>query len=285
MAEILITGSKGEEVRRLQVNLNAAIGKRYGYLVSDGTFGPRTKAAVEYFQRHFRLRKIDGKVGPVTRAALATRILLLQGQMTRNVSPPPGPPDPPGPPKPPSPPAPSPVASAKPPSPFLIQLQPAVGLTPPPFLATGAKPASSVMAGQLAMGIVYRTAPEGPHWEFGGAFQPSFNSQNSSTDPRYTLQLQGSVAYADPFGKTDPFHAQLFSQVILLQNLAPSSTAVGVQLGGQLSVDIIDDKWSLFAQGALVGQWTLHDDSGGQTGQLLFGPQFTLGTTIQWGGK
>lgn len=27
----------------------------------------------------------------------------------------------------------------------------------------------------------------------------------------------------------------------------------------------------------------LHDDSGGQTGDLLFGPGIALGTTIQWG--
>ena len=136
-----------------------------------------------------------------------------------------------------------------------------------------------LVAGQLAVGIVYRTASDGPHWEFGGAFQPSFNSRNQPTDPRYTLQLQGSVAYADPWS-AGRFHTSLFAQVVGLQNLAPASTIVGLQLGGQLSVDIIADRWSLFTQAAVAGQWTLHD-SGGPPGLLQFGPQFTvLGTTI-----
>src|SRR5262249_32631894 len=103
MQEILRQGSRGEEVRRLQVNLNAAIGKRYGLLVTDGRFGPLTKQAVERFQKEFRLKKVDGIVGPETRAALATRAVIIQGEMSRDASPPPGPPSPPTPPGPPKP--------------------------------------------------------------------------------------------------------------------------------------------------------------------------------------
>ncbi len=281
MPTTLRLGSQGEEVRRLQVNLNAAIGDRYGMLETDGKFGRHTKDAVEHFQRDFRLKSIDGVVGPETRGALATRVLLIEGKMTRAAAP--APPAP-APPTPPTPPAPSPVPPVVAPArPFLLLLQPAFGLTPPPFLASGTAPGSSTVAGQLAIGIVYRTASGGPHWEFGGAFQPSLNSTNSASDPRYTLQLQGSAAYADPWSK-GRFHTQLFSQVVLLQNLDPASTVVGLQLGGQLSVDIIEDRWSLFMQGVLAGQWVLHADSGGQSGQLLFGPQVTvIGTTIQWG--
>jgi peptidoglycan hydrolase-like protein with peptidoglycan-binding domain len=284
MADILREGSHGEEVRRLQVNLNAAIGKRYGLLVPDGKFGRLTKLAVERFQKDFRLKWVDGIVGPETRAALATRVLMIQGEITRTSPTPPSPPKPrPAPPKPPAPPGPPTPTPAAPARPFLIQLQPAFGLTPPPFVAS-APGQKSIVTGQLALGIVYRTASEGPHWEFGTILQPAFNSQNSSTDPRYTLQLQGSVAYADPFPGKGRFHTQLFSQVVLMQNFSPSSTVVGLQLGGQVSVDIINDRWSLFVQGVLAGQWTLHGDGGGQAGQLQFGPQFTLlGTTIQWG--
>ena len=43
-----------------------------------------------------------------------------------------------------------------------------------------------------------------------GAFQPSFNSRNQTTDPRYTLQLQGSVAYAAPWS-AGRFHTSLFA--------------------------------------------------------------------------
>jgi putative peptidoglycan binding protein len=293
MADILMEGSHGEEVRRLQVNLNAAIGKRYGLLVPDGKFGRLTKLAVERFQKDFKLKRsevpgqpgrFDGIVGPETRAALATRVLIIQGEITRTSPPPPSPPNPhpapPKPPAPPGPPTPTPIAPARP---FLIQLQPAFGLTPPPFVTRPPAPPGqkSIVTGQLALGIVYRTASEGPHWEFGTILQPAFNSQNSSTDPRYTLQLQGSAAYADPFLAKGRFHTQLFGQVVLMQNFSPSSTVVGVQLGGQVSVDIINDRWSLFVQGVLAGQWTLCGDS---AGQLQFGPQFTLlGTTVQWG--
>lgn len=297
MAEILRLGSRGEEVRRLQRNLNAAIGRRGGSLVRDGVFGPLTKQAVERYQRDFRLRSVDGIVGPETRNALATRVLIFEGTMSRNDAVPasnpptvnqPGPA--PTPPPPNTTPAPG-STPAAPASPFLIQLQPAFGLTPPPFASRSPAPPppppgsptpGTVVAGQVAIGIVYRTASEGPHWEFGGALQPSFNSRSQPTDPRYTLQLQGSVAYADPVS-VGRFHTALFGQVVGVQNFAPASTILGVQFGIQVSVDIIADRWSLFSQGVLAGQWMLHD-SGGPAGQLQFGPQFTvLGTTIQWG--
>jgi len=291
MPEVLRQGSRGEEVRRLQKNLNAAIGRRYGTIAADGIFGPRTKQAVERYQKDFQLKAVDGIVGPETRTALATRVLIIEGTMSRsNSSPAPNPAAQTATPAPVTAPTPiGPQQSTDPPaSPFLLQLQPAFGVTPPPFASRSPAPTppgpapSTIIAGQLALGIVYRTASEGPHWEFGGAFQPSFNSRNQPTDPRYTLQLQGSVAYADPLS-AGRFHTSLFAQVVGLQNFAPASTILGLQFGGQISVDIIADRWSLFSQAALAGQWTLHD-SGGPPGLLQFGPQFTvLGTTIQWG--
>ncbi len=66
--ELLRFGSRGEGVKWLQWYLN-----RLGYLDTpseiDGIFGSRTQAAVESFQRDIGLR-VDGLVGPVTRAAL-----------------------------------------------------------------------------------------------------------------------------------------------------------------------------------------------------------------------
>jgi hypothetical protein len=228
------------------------------------------------------LKLIDGKVGDETRKALAMRVLVIEGSISRNPNPIPRPA--------PKPPQPRPTVTPVVPSPtpankhWLFQAQPAAGLTPPPFFSTGG-PSASVLTGQVAFGIVYRTASEGPHWEFGGAFQPSFNSQNSPTDPRYTLQLQGSVTYADPYSR-GRFHTALFGQVLLLTNLAPASFAGGVQVGGQISLDIIEDKWNIFSQAGvqLAGQWTLcGGQPGGCAGQLTFGPVFTvLGTTIQW---
>ena len=186
MAELLRQGSRGEEVRRLQKNLNAAVGRRYGAIAVDGIFGPRTKQAVERYQKDFRLKSVDGIVGPETRNALATRVVILTGSMSRAMSPPSPNPSAQTVPTPPVMPS-TPQQPASPPaSPFLVQLQPALGLTPPPFLSRPKQPGPtppSIVAGQLAFGIVYRTAPEGPHWEFGGAFQPSFNSRNQPTDP------------------------------------------------------------------------------------------------------
>jgi hypothetical protein len=283
MAEILRQGSRGEEVRRLQVNLNAAIGQRYGKLTPDGRFGPLTKVAVERYQRDFKLKSIDGVVGPETRQALATRVLIIEGTMSRTEALPTPPPQPTPSPQPPTP-ATQPTQPA-PASHWLLQLQPGFGLTPKPFAfssPSGSAPPGTTVAGQLAIGIVYRTATEGPHWEFGGAFQPSFNSLSQPSDPRYTLGLQGSATYADPLS-VGRFHTALFGQVVLLQNVNPDSVVLGAQLGVQVSVDIIADRWNLFSQGVVAGQWTLHD-GGGPAGQLQLGPQFTLlGTTIQWG--
>ena len=213
-------GSYGEEVRRLQVNLNAAIGKRYGLLKEDKKFGPRTKRAVEFFQKEFRLKKVDGKVGPETRAALATRVLIIEGEITRvTAPPPPGPPSPPPrplPPKPPTPPGPSPSPPAAPASPFLLQLLPAVGLIPPPFLVSkGAAPNASTVAGQLAMGIVHRTAfgrsPLGVRWFFSTQLQqckhlhgsPLYTTvarQHRLCRPLEQRPLPHAIVWPGPFG-------------------------------------------------------------------------------------
>ncbi len=168
MSEVLRQGSRGEEVRRLQRNLNAAIGRRYGTIAADGIFGPRTKQAVERYQKDFQLKSVDGIVGPETRNALATRVLIIEGTMSRS-SPSPSPSASPNPAvqtaTAPSVSAPTPVGpqpTSPPESPFLIQLQPAFGLTPPPFASRSPAPTppgpapSTIVAGQLALGIVYR---------------------------------------------------------------------------------------------------------------------------------
>lgn len=49
-------GDRGDAVLALQGMLNL-----YGYgIEADGSFGPRTKAVVEAFQRHFRQARVDG---------------------------------------------------------------------------------------------------------------------------------------------------------------------------------------------------------------------------------
>jgi len=298
MAELLLIGSRGEEVRRLQRNLNAALAGQVVLVdghnaipleTQTGIFGKRTKAAVERFQKDYQLKLVDGKVGDETRKALAMRVLVVHGSVTRNANPSPSPgPTPPPKPTPPKPaptppPAPQPAPSSSPANKksWLFQAQPALGITPPPFFSTGSGSGPSILQGQVALGFVYRTASEGPHWEFGIAGQPSVNTTNSPTDPHYTLQLQGSVTYADPY-RRGRFHTALYGQVLAISNFSPTSLAFGAQLGAQISFDIIDDKWNIYSQAGVqaLGQWNLYGPGGGE---FNFGPVFTiLGTTIQW---
>jgi len=67
-------GSKGEAVKVLQDRLNK-LGYNAGEL--DGSFGPQTEAAVKAFQRDHKLEQ-DGRVGPLTRAALEKAVERLK---------------------------------------------------------------------------------------------------------------------------------------------------------------------------------------------------------------
>lgn len=62
----LKTGSRGDEVTKIQQQLSAA-GFDPGPI--DGIFGPKTDAAVKAFQSQYA-PPVDGIVGPITRAAL-----------------------------------------------------------------------------------------------------------------------------------------------------------------------------------------------------------------------
>ena len=66
LAAVLELGSKGGDVTKVQQKLI-----QWGYLKgsADGSYGPKTKAAVELFQRRNGLA-VDGRVGPKTAAAM-----------------------------------------------------------------------------------------------------------------------------------------------------------------------------------------------------------------------
>ena len=67
-SSVLKKGSKGEAVKTLQRNLNAAIGAG---LSVDGIFGPSCYAAVKSFQSRYGL-SVDGIAGPATQRKLAS---------------------------------------------------------------------------------------------------------------------------------------------------------------------------------------------------------------------
>ena len=69
-SSVLKKGSKGEAVKTLQRNLNAAIGTG---LSVDGIFGPSCYAAVRSFQSRYGL-SVDGIAGPATQRKLASVI-------------------------------------------------------------------------------------------------------------------------------------------------------------------------------------------------------------------
>jgi len=62
-------GLKGDDVARLQRELKRIFPAYAGKLKVDGSFGPKTLAAVRMFQARARLTR-DGRVGPKTRAKL-----------------------------------------------------------------------------------------------------------------------------------------------------------------------------------------------------------------------
>jgi len=289
-------GDRGEEVRRLQHNLNEALGDRFVPLVESGIFDTETEAAVRKFQQLFKLRFIDGIVGRETRRALATRVLIISGDINYKPSVAPnssGPPQKVNPPAPPETPSKGGTESdvplkdgEKPKSAWLIQAQaPVLLLTPPPFYfydpKHGPKPNSNIYSAGASLGFVFQTATSGPNWQFGGSGQFVFNSYKQATDPRYTLQLQGQVTYADPkWLSGGRFHSAIFGQVAGSFNYTPNYRVVGAGLGLQAGVDITKDgQFNLFGQGVLAGQWTL---DGPGKGQFQLSPGFTVGLIIQW---
>ena len=70
LAAVLELGSKGSDVTKVQKKLI-----QWGYLKgsADGSYGPKTKAAVESFQRKNGLT-VDGRVGPKTAAAMGVTL-------------------------------------------------------------------------------------------------------------------------------------------------------------------------------------------------------------------
>lgn len=283
MAKTLRRGSSGPEVRALQHALNA---RPYLTVAEDGVFGPLTEQAVKLFQRRVRLTA-DGVVGPKTDALLWTRVV----DANVNVTTPLGlirPPPPPTGTRPPTqvkPPPPS--RSGAPPAGgagFVQQVSLGGQVALAPWLVVPSAPAGAaagpIWSGTISYALVYRTKSEGSHVEL--ALNPQFavNSRVQSTDPRFTLQVNGQVTFADlvapgRFHLVSPF----FQATALLATTRGSSFGAGGAIGNQVSFDLISDRLQITLQGAVGAQWS---NLGTPGASFSVGGQAAVGTTVQF---
>lgn len=291
MTNYLVRGSTGPQVAKLQKVLNQRIRNPQLRIPEHqfGVFGPKTDAAVRDFQ-HCNKLKVDGIVGPRTWNALLCRVIFFHGTVKRKVptiKTPGTPPSGVGHQGPSFSGAPQGAAAAQP-APAstgsrVIQIQPGGQYAAQPWLFTGPRgstPPGAIWSGQVQIGLVYRTSDKSPHIEFGPNLQFGVNTQSHPDDPRYTVQGNLQLTFAD---LVDPkFHDRLhlvspFLQASAVQNLDPATFALGVSAGNQVSLDLTQDgMFNIFVQTSLAAQWNLSN------GQFTLGPQGILGGTVQW---
>jgi peptidoglycan hydrolase-like protein with peptidoglycan-binding domain len=283
MIKTLRRGSSGPAVRALQHALNA---RPYVTVAEDGVFGPLTEAAVKLFQSRVRLNA-DGIVGPKTDALLWTRVVSANVNVTTPLGltrplPPPAGTRAPIPVKPPPP-----SRTGAPPASgagFVQQVSIGGQVALAPWLVVPSAPAGAaagpIWSGTISYALVYRTKSEGPHVEL--ALNPQFavNSRVQSTDPRFTLQVNGQVTFADlvapgRFHLVSPF----FQLTALLAATPGSSFGAGGVIGNQVSFDLISDRLQITLQGGIGAQWS---NLGTPGASFSVGGQAAIGTTVQF---
>jgi len=248
---ILKRGSSGPEVRALQHALNA---RPYLHLKEDGIYGAQTESAVREFQRRVRLTP-DGIYGPKTEALLWTRVVqaevVHQVPLNSKVAAAPSP-------APMSAPAPAPSSGG---AGIVHQVSVGSQVTLTPWLVRPlpppGTPSGAIWSGVVSYSLVYRTASQGPHVELALNPQILINSRVQSTDPRWGMQLNGQVTFADLVA---PGRFHLISPY--LQATAAGSFGPGAGFGGgfaignQISFDLIPDRLQIQLQGNVGAQWS-----------------------------
>lgn len=275
-------------MRALQHALNA---RPYINIAEDGVFGPQTENAVREFQRRVRL-KDDGIYGPQTDALLWTRVVQADvvhvaplntapnnavaakpaftartAQNTPKQS----------------------LAPAQPPAPSngagvvqQVSLGGQVALAPwlvRPVLPPGT-PTGPIWSGVVSYALVYRTASEGPHVEL--ALNPQFlvNSRVQSSDPRWGMQVNGQVTFADLVAPGRFHLVSPFLQATAAAALAPgASFGAGFAIGNQISFDLIPDRLQINLQGNVGAQWS---NIGTSNASFSVIGQGAVGTTVQF---
>ena len=280
----LSKGSRGADVTALQHALNA---RPYIHLIEDGEFGGKTESAVREFQQRVRL-KADGIYGPQTDVLLWTRVLEAQALFaaplqnsaavsasatgTRPLSPLPKTPVPP--------------ASLKAPSTAGIVQQVSLGgqvalapwlLRPAPAPNT---PGGPIWSGVVSYALVYRTASSGPHVELALNPQLLVNSRVQGTDPRWGMQVNGQVTFADLVAPGRFHLVSPFLQATAAAALTPGvGFGGGFAIGNQVSFDLIPDRLQINLQGNVAAQWNNIGKPGASFSVL---GQGAIGATVQF---
>jgi peptidoglycan hydrolase-like protein with peptidoglycan-binding domain len=276
-------GSCGAEVRALQHALNA---RPYLHLKEDGIYGTQTENAVREFQRRVRL-STDGIYGPKTDALLWARV--IQADVVHTV-PLAGPAN----------------SAATPNNPVRQNIAPAIaaGPTPPPSSGAGVvhqvsvggqvaltpwlvrpvvppgTPTGPIWSGLVSYALVYRTASQGPHVELALNPQILVNSRVQSSDPRWGMQLNGQVTFADLVAPGRFHLISPYLQATAAGAFGPgSSFGGGFAIGNQISFDLIPDRLQINLQGNVGAQWSR---IGTPDASFSVVGQGAIGTTVQF---
>ena len=280
MATYLRRGSSGSKVKALQHALNA---RPYISLDEDGQFGPATEHAVKDFQHRVRLDP-DGVVGPKTDALLWSRALIANVRVQAPVTavPQTSPSVPP-----PLPPAPPPGAPTAPPATgagFIQQVSVGGQISLAPWLVSPrpspGTPAAPIWSGVVSYALVYRTKSEGPHVELALSPQFAVNSRNQMSDPRFGLQVNGQVTFADLVAPGQFHLVSPFLQATAAAAVDPGATfGGGFAIGNQVSFDLVADRLQLNLQAAVGAQWS---NLGRPDASFSVVGQGAIGTTVQF---
>ncbi|HLK69455.1 MAG TPA: peptidoglycan-binding domain-containing protein [Bryobacteraceae bacterium] len=293
----LKTGARGVQVGRAQTALNKH--QVLPLLKIDGDFGPKTRASVGAFQERYRL-KTSGEVDDDTwlflnpyRTALVFGLLSPKGLTLPQFKSPFDPSNSPlksgGVPQPNFKlephlldPARNPVGYPfryplpSTPEPVKVDLsdvvfQPQFGpqyLTKPLWYSGFPKgqPPGASLSLPFQFWVTWRSKPKGLHTEisFGPGF--AFNRTVSKDDSAYTLSLNAQVMVADIWASGSWHLLAPYAQAGGYWNFRPYTEGFGVNIGNQMTYEIIDDRLMLMLQ---PGFWINHDLTKNQT---TYGP-------------
>jgi hypothetical protein len=265
MARNLSVGCTGTDVKELQLKLNNRMPPWSSQLNPDGVFGAKTEAAVKEYQALHNI-EMAGVVGPATRGALATRVLLMQGDLYREIPLEIGTGPRADPPsratlrrlKPGTFAQSQPAAPPPPPGSTVVQLQPNLTLNLPPWIFPPGQRPGTTLVRALQLSVVHKSSDNVGHVEAGAFVQVSSNSQSSPEDPRVSFTGGWQFVAADLLApwklpllgwKLHP--VSLVFQSTLVFNARPGSVVLGTSIGEQVQLDLGSSRFAVVISGSI----------------------------------